>query len=363
MAMTKAQIDACKSCVSSNQGKPPCVSANRLAAQRKVPVFRFVDSVFVKWPCYFHADWAEIFPILVKPKFGAPGLHASDLNAIPYPDNLSPYKFKALREAAVEGDGRYTVGRGTSQPSEERTQQTAVHARYVSNGTSVLLDGRYAILFAKHYGDRFASWVDGLNAGAAGGLFNGDVSQQWAFETYGGGGAFDFAGGDVIVDHNQTDGRGNAVLKGGAPVTTSHFKITYLAYGPGFSTKGLPKIKASHKVAPWAAASPNRFTTLGVVMKNFDVFGTSEPEPRHFSGFCIIFNVTLSVAAGWGFAAANVGAGGDLSCMMIFGGDNYSIKPTILLMMAGKTSGLAAGIGFYFGYASVGSPKAGPYAD
>jgi hypothetical protein len=311
----------------------------------------------MRWPCYFHADWADVFPLLAKRKRFSRGYHDSDFRYIPYPDVNSQIEVKSLEEIAARADAIYTNEHG-SDASQDRTEKTASLSGYVTEGVKTTFKGgEFALLFLSQRDDRFASWVDGLKiyAGGPKTVFSGDVSQKWEFDTYGGGGAFVYLGGDIVLNQVQVNGRGEAVTNAhGEHVKKGQLLLNYAGYGPGFATKSwLPKTLFKRKI-PWAAGAPNRFYTAGIVMKNLDVFGTTEPEAKHFGGMCLIFNGGAAFAEGFADDGPRHGYGGDVTCMMIFGSEDTIPRPTILFMMLGKSSGVTLGVGVYIGYVNQG---------
>ena len=228
MPLAKQEIAACTYCMKDANGKSPCVSANRYAQQNHRPVLRVTMAGDVKWPCYFHADWHEVAPLLLGQLPGGDGrYHQSDLALMPYPDTESRTWMKTLKE-----DTATYVNRTPPHDVEvARSELCARAVRYVTAGEkATYIDGSRALLYASHRGGRYQSWLDALKEYAdCKGMLVSFIRSKWELDTYGGGGAFNIALGDMIVKSPT-----------GGPAT-----LAYGAIGPGLSTPKMKKIPAS----------------------------------------------------------------------------------------------------------------------
>jgi len=265
----------------------------------------------VKWPCYFHADWPEIAPLLL----GNPTSVAFDRPSQPWLEILK-------RDVTTYAGSHAPFG---VEAAKSEGCARAVGYATAGGKTTYLTDGsQSALLYGNSRGGRYKAWVEGLNTytNSGGSLFV-PAESKWKFVTYGGGGAGEgvgFLGGDIVVKSPE-----------GVQVC-----LAYGGLGPAVSTPKFGKIPKSR-----GSGGPNSFETHG----NAYIFGSSgEPTVNDLSGFCLIFSGSAAVGAG--LLSDGAGLGQDVTVLLILG----MPKPVIAFPMRGHTAGLNAGAGIYFGY-------------
>ena len=338
MAMTEEEVSACSSCISDNKGFPPCLAPNERAHAKGHPIVTFVSiaSTTIKWPCYFHADWNFLAPLLIgrAPKDKETEHYEdSDLRLTANPEGSSQIFLKMMSEGLHS-----LVGSKSSEAlTLARGEFGRRAAEYYVNGNQALFRGQFAVLYSSHRDDRFRTWVKTLERFHRCQVPMLPLEQSsWNFTTYGSGGAMGVNGGHIVLQILQ-----NAT------------KNLYYA-GYGVSASPLPKIAAG-KFSPktikrldksQVAGGPTSFTTVGMVLKNTMVYaGTAEPTTFDMSGFCLIASASAAAAAGLSGSGPWLGMGGDISLVMVLP------RLNVIFAMAGKTSLLSLpNAGIYFGF-------------
>ena len=194
MPLDKQGITACLACTKRASGDPPCLGNNKFALENHHPSLRFENQIYVEWPCYFHADWYELAPLLLGQNPGDGKYNASDFQLSAYPGGLNRQYLQGLKDGVAEW-ARTNCTESTSSPTtlkrvREEACQNSPQVNYTTARLEPRLNGDTAVLLASHRDGRYKSWLDSLQTYANQKMSSScsPVESKWKFKTYGGAG-------------------------------------------------------------------------------------------------------------------------------------------------------------------------------
>jgi len=83
-------------------GDPPAWATTSLPWRTTTRRCGFENQIYVEWPCYFHADWYELAPLLLGQNPGDGKYNASDFQLSAYPGGLNRQYLQGLKDGVAE---------------------------------------------------------------------------------------------------------------------------------------------------------------------------------------------------------------------------------------------------------------------
>ncbi len=293
--MRSMNVSVCRPCIDKNHQQPPCVPAHHKAIN--LPCIRVIPVSDAGQPCFFHADWQELAPMLLHGRYE------------PY-DTLSRTTLTIMAEHLK----KYV---GTDAPNSALTPSAAQDVGYQKYGDRVLQWGRYLIIRAIPRDSAYNRFLAACNLH----ITTAGADPQFLLSRWrvagsagaGGGGKLGIGGGTLTLES-----------PGGA-----QYNYKFGGVGPSW---GLPKLPALTKSVSGSKAS---YFSKGFIMKNPLVYGFDEiRDAADFNGPVV-----------WGDASI-AAIGGFSGTVMIVGGPVFRA----VIPIAGIISGITGSASVYAGY-------------